>query len=64
MSTEFQDAHLTEVKPLMEKEEVITLKLFRACLSYFRVTVGAAHVFLVLRNFFFFFSYGKADKRN
>uniref|UniRef100_A0A803V6I3 N-myc downstream regulated 1 n=1 Tax=Ficedula albicollis TaxID=59894 RepID=A0A803V6I3_FICAL len=29
MSTEFQDAHLAEVKPLVEKEEVIILKLFR-----------------------------------
>lgn len=46
MSTEFQDAHLAEVKPLVEKEEVIILKLFRACVFYFRAAVGTAHVLL------------------
>uniref|UniRef100_A0A8C9GC02 Uncharacterized protein n=1 Tax=Pavo cristatus TaxID=9049 RepID=A0A8C9GC02_PAVCR len=30
MSTEFQDAHLSEVKPLVEKEEVIILNIFKA----------------------------------
>lgn len=46
MSTEFQDAHLAEVKPLVEKEEVIILKVFRTYVFYFMAAVGTAHVFL------------------
>lgn len=46
MSTEFQDAHLAEVKPLVEKEEVIILKLFGAYVFSVRTAVGNAHVFL------------------
>lgn len=46
MSTEFQDAHLAEVKPLVEKEEVIILELFRAEACYFRAAAGTARVFL------------------
>lgn len=46
MSTEFQDAHLAEVKPLVEKEEVIILNLFTAYVFYFRAAVGIARVFL------------------
>lgn len=46
MSTEFQDAHLAEVKPLVEKEEVIILELFRAEGCYFRAAAGTARVFL------------------
>lgn len=46
MSTEFQDAHLAEVKPLVEKEEVIILELFSIYVFYFRAAVGLAHVFL------------------
>lgn len=43
MSTEFQDAHLAEVKPLVEKEEVIILKHFRAYVFSVRTAVGTAH---------------------
>lgn len=39
MSTEYQDAHLAEVKPLVEKEEVIILKLFIAYVFCFRAAV-------------------------
>lgn len=46
MSTEFQDAHLAEVKPLVEKEEVIILKLFRAYVFSVRTAFGTVHVFL------------------
>lgn len=48
MSTEFQDAHLAEVKPLVEKEEVIILNIFKAFVSSFSVPVATVHVFLVL----------------
>ena len=48
MSTEYQDAHLAEVKPLVEKEEVIILNIFKAFVSSFSVPVATVHVFLVL----------------
>lgn len=48
MSTEFQDAHLAEVKPLVEKEEVIILNIFKAFVSSFRIPVATVHLFLVL----------------